>query len=128
MTRPRQVVWDVLTGAGEHLSAPAITDRVHAIDPTINPSSIYRTLTVFAELGLVRESRLDESATWEPFHDDSVIHLRCHRCGAVTHHHTGLVGRLRHSLEHDASFRPDEVDVRVEGTCGSCLAGGQEAP
>lgn len=122
VTSARRVVWDVLTAAGEHLNAQAITDRVHAIDATINESSVYRTLTLFAELGLVRESRLDDVATWEPFHEDTAIHLMCSQCGSVVHHDTDLVQQLRRALERDAAFEPDEIDVRVTGRCGDCGA------
>lgn len=120
VTRARKVVWGVLASAGEHLSAPTITDRVHAIDPSINESSVYRTLGVLAELGLVRESRLDESATWEPFHDDTAIHLVCSTCGAVVHHDTELVRQLRRALERDVDFEPEEIDVCVAGRCADC--------
>ena len=84
-------------------------------------------MTAFAELGLVRESRIEDSTTWEPFHDDSVIHLRCAGCGTVSHHHTELVRELRRALEADGSFAPDEVDVRVEGRCPDCAASGSDA-
>jgi len=120
VTRARKMVWDVLASADEHLSASTITARVHAIDPSISESSVYRTLTVLAELGLVRESRLDESATWEPFHDDSAIHLVCSACGAVVHHDTELVRQLRRALERDVDFEPEEIDVRVAGRCAEC--------
>lgn len=120
VTRARRVVWDVLSSADEHLSAPMIIDRVHAIDRTINESSVYRTLTVFSDVGLVRESRLDEAATWEPFHDDAAIHLMCATCGIVVHHDTDLVNQLRRSLERGAEFVPTEIDVRVVGRCADC--------
>lgn len=120
VTTARRVVWDVLSDAGEHLSAQAITARVHDVDATINESSVYRALTVFADIGLVRESRLDEVATWEPFHDDAAIHLMCSSCGLVLHHDTKLVHQLRRALENSDEFVPEEIDVRVAGRCARC--------
>ena len=120
VTRARRVVWDVLVATGEHLSAPAITSRVHDVDPAINTSSVYRALTLFADLGLVRESRLDDTTMWEPFHDDAAIHLICSECGTVIHHDTELVHRLRRALDRDADFVPEEIDVRVSGRCRQC--------
>jgi Fur family ferric uptake transcriptional regulator len=120
VTRPRRVVWDVLDAAGEHLSAPTIAARVNDVDPTINSSSVYRALAVFADLGLVRESRFDGVTTWEPFHGDAAIHLQCSRCGRVVHHDTGLVASLRRELERDAGFVPDGIDVGVTGRCARC--------
>lgn len=111
-----------MTSSDAHLSAQAITERVHDVDPAINESSVYRTLTLFADAGLVRESRLDDVATWEPFHDDAEIHLVCTVCGTVTHHDTELVHELRRTLERSGAFTPTEIDVRVSGLCDRCVA------
>lgn len=122
VTTARRVVWDVLSATGEHLTAPAITSRVHVVDPSINGASVYRALTLFAELGLVRESRYEDASTWEPFHDDAAIHLVCSECSRVIHHDTELVPRLRRAIQVATDFAPDEIDVRVLGRCGHCPA------
>lgn len=121
ITRPRRVVWDVLTGSERHLSAPEIIELVNERDPSINASSTYRVLTLLAELGLVRESRLgDDASTWEPRHADSVIHLVCDGCGVVTHHHTPIIDELAHHLDHAAGFDVGTIDVRANGRCAGC--------
>lgn len=114
-------MWDVLDGCGDHLSAPEITARVHDVDVAINSSSVYRTLALFTDLGIVRESRLDDTTVWEPFHGDDAIHLICSQCGTVTHHDTELVHLLRRALDRGSGFVPEEIDVRVSGRCGSPL-------
>lgn len=119
VTRARRLVWDALKDADRHLSAPAVAERVHDVDPSINVSSVYRALGVFADLGLVRESHLDGTSTWEPFHDDDAIHLLCTACGTVTHHDTEVVQTLRRTLER-SSFAPDRVDIRISGRCPDC--------
>lgn len=121
VTRPRQVVWEVLVSSDRHLSAPEIIELVHDRDPSINASSTYRVLTTLSELDLVRESRLaDGASTWEPRHADSVIHLVCARCGVVTHHHTHLIDDLARDLDGTIGFAPDAIDVRVNGLCSTC--------
>lgn len=128
VTRARRVVWDVLNETGGHLSAQAIADRVHQVDPSINRSSVYRALTVFADLGLVRESRHDDSTTWEPFHGDAAIHLYCSTCDRVLHHDTDLVHELRRGLEGNTDFVPDGIDVRVTGRCSACATAPAGSP
>lgn len=120
VTRPRQLVWDVLHDTDRHLSALEIVDAVHHRDPGVNSSSVYRTLTLFSELDLVRESRLGETSTWEPAHDDAVIHLHCTTCGSTTHHDAAIVDTLRQQLERSDTFDPRSIDVRVTGLCSSC--------
>jgi Fur family ferric uptake transcriptional regulator len=103
-----------------HLNAQELTERVHAIDSGVNVSSIYRTLALFTEIDLVRESRLGDSSTWERSHGDAVIHLVCNSCGTVDHHHTTSVEALRRELATHHSFTPDGIDVSVTGWCLSC--------
>lgn len=120
VTKPRQVVWEVLSASDGHLSAQEITDRVHALDDRINASSIYRTLALFTEIDLVRESRLGDAATWERSHADAVIHLVCSRCGTVEHHHAASIDELPIEIAKRTGFRPESIDVRVAGACAGC--------
>jgi len=120
VTRQRQLVWDVLNDSDRHLSAAEIVSAVHRRDSGINPSSVYRTLALFSELDLVRESRLGEISTWEPAHDDAVIHLHCTECGVTAHHDAAVVDTLRRQLTQSAAFEPRSIDVRVTGRCPRC--------
>jgi len=120
VTTARRVVWEVLSEAHDHVSAAEVAERAHRRDAGINVSSVYRTLALFTELGLARESRLGDEATWEPAHGDAVVHLVCERCGRVLHHPATAVDALRRQLDDDADFVVDTVDVRVTGHCRRC--------
>jgi Fur family transcriptional regulator, ferric uptake regulator len=123
LTRPRQVVWDVLNSTEHHLNANEIAERVRLVDRGINLSSVYRTLALFADLDLVRETHLDQDAsTWEIAHADQVIHLRCATCGDVRHYDAAVIETLRAQLRTRAGFRASSIDVRVSGTCEACSA------
>lgn len=122
VTRARQLVWEILSSAESHLSATDIHERVHAVDDSINASSVYRTLALFSELDLVRESHLGELSTWEPAHEDEVIHLVCERCQSTTHFKTSTVDRLRAQVEEVAEFSPTSIDVQITGLCATCCS------
>ena len=114
----------MLSTAGGHLTVEQIADRVKAIDPGINLASVYRALTLFAELGLARESRLgtEKAARWEPAHPDQLFHLVCSECGKVTHHGGDLVEQVRTHLHDGHSFHADSIDLVVTGRCEDCAA------
>ena len=122
VTRARQLVWEVLSSSESHLSAIDIHERVHAIDDSINASSVYRALALFSDLDLVRESHLGELSTWEPAHEDEVIHLVCERCQSTTHFNTSTVDRLRAQVEEVAEFSPTTIDVQITGLCSRCYS------
>jgi Fur family ferric uptake transcriptional regulator len=118
-------VWSVLRSAKGHLTAEEIATRIHEADPTINISSIYRSLTLFEDLDLVRESHLgiDDSARWEIAHPDDHFHMVCRRCGTVDHHVGELVDQVRSHLGDHHQFAVDNIDLVVTGVCSRCSAG-----
>ncbi len=122
LTSPRWLVWSVLRSAGGHLTAEEIAARVNAADPTVNISSVYRSLTLFEDLDLVRESHLgiDGSARWEIAHPDDHFHMVCRGCGKVDHHVGELVDQVRSHLASQHEFTVENVDLVVTGLCGDC--------
>lgn len=121
VTAPRRAVWSVVSSTDDHLTADHIADRVRSIDPDVNLSSIYRSLALFAELGLVRESSLDSGVShWEKAHPDDHFHLRCRNCGRVDHHEGKAVDQVRSHLATEHGFLTEQVDLVVTGLCADC--------
>jgi Fur family ferric uptake transcriptional regulator len=84
---------------------------------------VYRSLSLFSELDLARESRLgdQEASRWELAHPDEHFHLVCQRCGRVDHHVGTLVASVREHLRRGHGFVPDDIELTVTGTCADCL-------
>lgn len=123
VTPARQVVWEVLRDAEEHLTVEEIANRVERRTPAVHLTSVYRSLTLLAELGLVRESRLGEGGgRWEVVHPDEHFHVLCRGCGAVTHHVGNLVEQIRGHLSTGHGFEADSVELVVHGFCAACLS------
>lgn len=124
MTTPRWLVWSTLRAAQGHLTAEEVADRIASADPTVNRSSIYRSLTLFEELDLARSSNLgiDDSARWELAHPDDEFHLVCDSCGSVSHHESEIVEQIRTHLREHHEFTADGVDVVVTGRCPTCAS------
>lgn len=126
VTGPRRAVWRALTEAEGHLTVEELTDRVHRHNPTVNLASVYRALSVFEELDLVRESRIggEEASRWELSHPDEHFHLVCDECGRIDHHYGSLVEEIRDHLIEGHGFEPTSVDLIVTGRCAECAAPG----
>ncbi len=123
LTRPRQVVWDVLRRAEGHLTAEEIATQADEAHPGVNLASVYRSLALLADLDLVRESRLGEgeAARWEVAHPDEHFHLVCDDCGEVTHHAGEMVEQIREHLVAAHGFRVETVELVVTGRCSDCV-------
>lgn len=127
LTLQRQLIWEVLRGAERHLSAEEIHERVAETVPEVNLASVYRTVSLLAELGLANEVQLgDGRGYWEVAHSDETFHLHCRVCRRVDHHLGGsLVARIRaHLAAPDHAFRPEDVDLVVHGVCERCAQRG----
>jgi Fur family transcriptional regulator, ferric uptake regulator len=123
-TRPRRAVWQVLAAADEHLTVEQIDDRLRAGDDAVDLASIYRTLALFADLGIARETRLggEEASRWERAHPDEHFHLVCAECGDVDHHVGSLVAQIHHHLDEGHGFEVRDVELVVTGRCARCRA------
>ena len=122
LTGPRLAVWGVVASSHSHMTAEEIADAVRQADPTVNLSSVYRSLALFSELGLVRESNLGahKATHWELAHSDEQFHLRCGSCGSVEHHLGDLVGQIETHLSDHHGFAASRVELLVYGTCRKC--------
>jgi Fur family transcriptional regulator, ferric uptake regulator len=122
LTPQRVLVWDVLRRAGDrHMSAEQIFNEVQKTLPTFNVASVYRTLSLLAELGLAKETRLPEGpAVWEIAHDHQHHHLVCRRCGSITHHEEPALSQVALHLLQQHGFAAEELDLLVTGLCLQC--------
>lgn len=123
LTPQRELVWEVLRSADDHLTAEDIHERVVRSAPDFNVASVYRTLTLLTQLGLAKEVRLGEGpAHWEIAHPDDEFHLVCRVCGGVDHHHGDMVETVRVHLSGRHGFTTEGVDLVVHGVCARCGA------
>jgi len=60
MTKQRALILDILRNSQEHLDAEALHDRARRLDPQIGIATVYRTLSLLKDFGLVNEYNLGE--------------------------------------------------------------------
>ena len=102
----------------EHATPEQISDRLDDVDVT----TVYRTLELLEELGLVRHAHLGHGApSYRPAEDEH-IHVVCHSCGAVSDAEASLVEPLARRLSADRGFVVDRAHFTVFGRCRNCAA------
>lgn len=121
----------VILGAlhpGEHLSADDVFARVEPLLPGVNRSTVYRTLELFRDLGLVSMTDLGEGARQFELFDEPHHHLICHHCGAQLELDDTLVEPLREAIRARYGFAPAIDHLALFGFCAVCdaLLRGQE--
>lgn len=121
LTPQRFMIMSVIQEAKEHLSVEQIAERVQERNPYVSLSTIYRTLELLRELGLVRENHLPgEQPRYEIAEGKSHHHLVCRSCRAVIHLDEQLLGNLHEKLQEEYQFHGLTLDLVATGYCYTC--------
>ena len=121
LTPQRHMILSVIQEADEHLSIDQITERVQQRNPYVSLSTIYRTLELLRELGLVRENHLPgEQPRYEPAEGMAHHHLVCRGCRAVIHLDDTLLGNPHELLQKQYAFHSLTLDLVAAGYCDNC--------
>ncbi len=107
--------------AGEHLTIEQITKRVQAENPLISVSTIYRTLELLEELGLIASFHFPgQQIHYEAIDDKAHHHLVCRGCHTVLHLDQALPGNLPEQLEERYHFHQLRFSLLAAGYCEQC--------
>ncbi len=100
-TEPRRAIMEVLSQTRDHLSAEDIYLAVHRHYPAIGLTTVYRTLELLVEMGLVYKLQFgDGRARFEMVHNP-------HK---TAHHHHLICLRCKKVLDYD-EFVPEELEL-----------------
>jgi Fur family ferric uptake transcriptional regulator len=120
ITPQRQLVLEAVENL-RHGTPEEILVEVQRTASGVNLSTIYRTLEVLEEVGLVTHAHIGHGPpTYHSVDDDVHIHLVCDRCGKVESVPASSATALVESLEADFGFRTDVSHVSMHGMCSGC--------
>ncbi|REE96520.1 Fur family transcriptional regulator [Thermomonospora umbrina] len=120
VTPQRQLVLEAVTSL-EHGTPEEICTEVQRTARGVNISTIYRTLELLEELGLVKHTHLGHGPpTYHLAADADHVHLVCQECGTVTDVPTRVAEGLVDTLTRDFGFETDVHHLTVYGRCSNC--------
>lgn len=119
----RSVLTTILENVGKHLSAEEIYDLVKISYPEIGLATVYRTMQVLDELGLVYKHNFDDGRTRYEItqnEDHQHHHLVCKKCGKVIEVEEDLLEQLEQQVEKKYDFSITDHKVKFFGYCNEC--------
>lgn len=120
LTPQRQLVLRAVEDLG-HATPDEVLSRVREQASAINASTIYRTLEVLEELGLVRHAHLtDRAPTYHSTTGPEHFHLVCRECGRVRSVAPDVLADLTDALRAEQGFVIDVGHLAVFGRCAEC--------
>ena len=113
MTEQRRVVARVLSTAKDHPDVEELYHRAHAVDPHISIATVYRTVRLFEEAGIIeRHDFRDGRSRYEEAPDQHHDHLIDMRSGKVIEFVDDDIEKLQQAIAKRLGFRL--VDHRLE--------------
>ncbi len=120
VTPQRILIHRAIEELNRHAGAEEVLERVSAKLPNAGLPTVYATLELFEELGIVRRvSGAGGRTLWDPRTDDHG-HTVCRECGAVEDLDSGLDTEQLLSAARKGGFQASSAELVVSGLCARC--------
>ncbi len=127
-TVQRETIIAAAFASDEHFTADELWDRALAKDPRTSRATVYRTIALLVEAGLLREIELggdqahyDPNFLARPNHN----HLVCVDCGRVIEFEDSHLDVLNECLTRRLGFRPTRHSLHIEACCDELRKSGR---
>lgn len=128
LTPQRLLILELLYAHGDHATADELFAAAHERYPYLNISTVYRTLELLRDIGIVAETDLgDGKRQFALLSDDRHHHLICLNCGYVHQIDDQPFEGLRGALRESHGFEARIDHLAIFGTCQTCAASGASA-
>ena len=106
MTGQRRVIAGVLQDAADHPDVEELYRRASAVDPHISISTVYRTVKLFEDLGIIEKHEFrDGRARYEPLPDEHHDHLIDVKSGQVIEFRNARIEALQEEIARELGYR-----------------------
>jgi Fe2+ or Zn2+ uptake regulation protein len=121
LTKQRSAVLRALSD-GRHLSAETVLERVRAEMSGVSLGTIYRTLDILREIGLVQIVSVGGSAARYEAALEKHHHLLCTMCRELTNVSADGLDDLVGEISRRAGFANADFSLTISGRCADCAA------
>ncbi len=121
ITPQRVAIYQELIKSKNHPDSDDILRKVRNVFPDISLGTIYRTLSKFAEIGVVHVVESSgEAKRYDP-DTNNHHHFKCRRCNKIVDFQNEIYDNLRVPRAFQKNFKVANIKVLLEGTCDKCI-------
>lgn len=122
LTYQRRLLIELLQEAEGHIDAKELYRRASARDKSISPATVYRSLNLFREHGIIAEMKLDKVRCYYEINEaPEHQHMVCLGCGKVIEFNSPLVKKLIDTVKKEYGFKTAKVELYIRGCCQECI-------
>jgi Fur family ferric uptake transcriptional regulator len=120
LTPQRELVLRAVDRLG-HATPDEVLGAVREESEAVNVSTVYRTLELLEELGLVRHTHItDRAPTYHSAAGPEHVHLVCRSCREISEVDPGMVSAFTAALHDRYGFTTDVGHLTIFGSCARC--------
>lgn len=122
MTPQRRAIVSEVMRTNGHIAPAEVARHVQREMPGVNASTVYRTLTMLEEVGVLQHSHLETGAEYHKSDEAQHVHLTCHRCGRDDALSLAEATKLGDLIHRHHGFEADLTHFAITGLCADCAA------
>jgi len=126
LTRQRELLFELINKSHVHLNADQLYELAKKRDARINRVTVYRTLKILKQEGLIDELDLLHHEGDQHYYETRLkrehAHIVCLRCGSVQEYFGEPLRMLKEQIESDFGFQIALARTEVGGYCADCQA------
>ena len=124
LTNARITVLEVIQNLGGHVTSAEVLDAVDHVDETIGRASVFRTLDLLTQLGIIRPTYIETSQTptYVMLPGGHHHHVICTNCNRVIEFDDCGLGELEQKLQARLGITITGHLLEFYGLCEKCVA------
>lgn len=120
-TRQRDLILRTFLETKDHINVESLYQKVKVVNAHIGYATVYRTMKLLKEGGLVSERHFDQGhALYEPLHAEHHDHLICLKCHAIYEFSDDQIERLQDRIAKKFKFKLVHHKHELYGICRNC--------
>jgi Fur family ferric uptake transcriptional regulator len=124
LTRQRELLFELIHNSHKHLNADQLYELAKKRDPKINRVTVYRTLKVLKQEGLVDELDLLHVEGDQHYYETRLkrehAHVVCLRCGGVQEYFGEPLEEMKKQVARNFGFQIELARTEIGGFCADC--------
>ena len=120
ITTPRRAIIDAVFSTEDHFTAEQLLDMARVLDPAVSRATVYRTLPLLTESGLVHEMDFGKDyKIYDPNYANSPNHnhIICDDCDKIVEFESNQLDKLENEISHDLGFKVKNQQLKITGSC-----------
>jgi Fur family ferric uptake transcriptional regulator len=121
-TEQRRLIIDTFFESDEHITIDTLLQQVRDLDARVGYATVYRTMKLLAESGIVQEHKFGDGFTRYELADEEAHHdhLICSECSTITEFEEPAIEELQQRIAARYGFRVRAHKHELYGVCAEC--------